>query len=278
MDVFTSNDRTNNYRAALVAKAAYLSNPVADAAARKIFEKEQCIESRILWWSHRNASGVAIVLGSDRIVIGISGTNSAADFGNDISLRPLVMDWEWEDINGIALDRDARGTVTTEGFAGFAACCYHGIVDCLHESGVTHIEAKKIVLCGHSLGGAAVQLIQLSHTFECSTSYTFGGARAFHRSSIIPVRLRNSTVRCTDPVVYQPWTCKPAGARMRYLSRSSIGSRPTISQTWITSAFLAIYWAAGLVGSALAYFGAPIPASLKIDFGHGMSRYVEDCW
>ena len=279
MNFWSDSVRQNNHCAARVAMKSYLVDAVAHAAQRRIFEEEMKDEGfHTYWWSNRSAAGV-VIHGQRGTAIGVAGTNDRDDARADVHLTRTRLDVDWATINSVQLCRDVLQSPvhTTAGFAGYAALASAGIQRCLVDNHI--VLRNNVALCGHSLGGACVQLLQLFEPYCSATSYTFGGARAFRRSSHVPARMRFATMRLSDPVIYQPaFVCKQADAQRLYVCRTGLRSTIPTHVLPLVAAINAASWSVGILNLGLDLLRVPRPAWMRlgIDDGHKMAGYVRD--
>ncbi len=253
----------NAARLAPFALAAYHQKSFDQDCFREYIGTGEC-----RWWLCGNASGLTYQ-DDERIVIAIAGTNDRLDRVNDIDI--LEQDFgDWSQAWSIPIHDDVRNTSSTAGFLAYSGLCYAGIDD-----KITNHDSRTVWIAGHSLGGAAAQVLQCTKRFEGCRVCVYGCPRVFRGNA--PEQIRVSVRRITDPVVYGPsrfahascetfWVRYPGGVR----SKIPVRYKP------LAVAYKTLVWTKGLAQSLLMSLGVPIRSTFYA--GHSMIRYKSDLW
>lgn len=259
----------NAARLSAFAEAAYFSHADKHDAERNLFEEEMRNGS-CTWWNYGNAAGV-VYSDAECIVIGVAGSDDRDDVRNGYDLLNQTLG-DWSDATDIALVKNVANTSSTAGFLAYASLCYGGI-----ESAITDLEEdnRTIWLAGHSLGGAAVQILQCTKRFEGARAYVYGAPRVFRGH--VPEAIRIAVRRVTDPVIYGPVryshaSCDTIWVRYPGSVRTAI---PLKLQPY-AYAYRAYVWTKGIIQVALSSLGVPVRPTLTD--GHSMGRYRADLW
>lgn len=256
------NTAKNAARLTVLAEASYWTGH-EHSCRRDALKKT--IQGRIEWWNHGNASGVILRV-ENKVYLGFAGTNDHSDVVNDLDITPASLT-DLHEIYGIPTIKGLEGCYSTSGFIAHAAMAYLGVVN---RIGVQL--AEEVWLCGHSLGGAVAQIIQLTSEFENSRCVTFGAPKVFRGR--IPEQLRTSIRRITDPVIYAPPMYKHPAADVLYVRYS--GSLRRELPAWavpITYWYTGLSWARRILQYVLSKAGVPIS---PLPSGHSMVRYRTD--
>jgi len=263
-------DARNAARMTVFAEAAYWGD--VERPYRDLFCQEMKY-GKVQWWVCENASGVVYV-DDDNVCIGVAGTNDHGDLRNDVDLFAQGLS-DWGSATGIRVASDSFQCRSTAGFLAYTALVYAGIKFSLTSLDIKMQDSRTVWLAGHSLGGAAVQLLQCTDDFEDSRAFVYGCPRAF--KGHWPTRQRVSVRRLTDPVTYFPRTYQHARAHTLFVNypgsvRNTIPPRFYPAATALTAAA----WAKNLVAPVLRRLGVPLKGSLVS--GHSMSRYKSNLW
>ncbi len=264
-----SNAR-NAARLAAFAEAAYFADPVQFGAERKLFEEEES-NGDCQWWSYGNACGMSYI-DDECIVLGIAGTNDRDDVRNDFDLLDQQLG-DWSDASDFEVLWDVRNTWSTAGFLGYTALCYAGIEMSLPAD--PDSDPRPIWLTGHSLGAAAVYLMQATKRYSGAHAFVYGAPRVFR--GYVHEALRVSVRRITDPVGYGPFRyrhppCDTIWVRYPGSVRTAI---PWKLQP-LAYAYRTAVWTQGLVQQGLISLGVSVRPTLT--HGHSMGRYRYDLW
>jgi len=229
-------------------------------------------------WLNHSASGILMWYPEDgHLIISIAGTDERSDIFHDVNTFPRKMS-EWGEKAGICISEDAVDVVSTEGFLDYAASCYFGVTERLAADGIDLSEVASITIVGHSLGGAAAYLLQLTKLFESSRVYVFGCPRTFKRSKTkVPDRVRFSCWRIVDPVPYLPLSCHHPSAQVIIVpaysgavprTRIAPGSIP------IVVIYVAFMWIYGVYVALCNLCGSS--ANVAAFRAHRMSEYANN--
>lgn len=227
-------------------------------------------------WHYGSARGAVIWEAAEGILIlAIAGTDDADDMILNTAVSPRSLD-DWGFAAGIQIARDSQQVRSTVGFLDYAANCYEGISAKMTELGLSLDKAQRVVLAGHSLGGAACFLLQHTKMFEEAEAIVFGAPRAFKRNQQIPSRIRYSVWDPTDLVPYVPLSCKhPRCVQFIVTGKGRVPQTHYSRQQWVPVALRCVVsWG---VGAAIALGNL---AGRRVDFsslfaGHSMSKYKE---
>lgn len=272
----THGNSRNAARLSEFAAAAYWSDGVRYAAQRKRFEEKFTdAHKHIVWWSLANAGGV-LYFDDDLVCIGVAGTDGGWDFRASADLVDQSLR-DWGQATAIPVSGSAGGAVSSAGFLGYTALCYVAL-----EAALDDLRGTKLVdlhgpvwLAGHSLGGAAVQLLQCTQAFEASHAYLYGSPRVFRPAPHdLPERLRVSIRRVTDPVTYVPRRHVHAPAETLYVRYpGSIRAEIPIALQPIVAVYTGLAWTQSLMNGALRQFGLP---TRQFFSSHSMAKYRND--
>jgi len=266
-NVIHSNAR-NAARLATFAEAAYFGHD-RFAAERTLFEEENP-DGNCTWWSYGNAAGVVYV-DAERICIGLAGTDDKDDARNDYDFFNQTLG-DWSSASDFAVAPGLADTSSTAGFLAYAALCYGGI-----ETTLADLESdnRRVWIAGHSLGGAAAQILQCTLRYSGCRVYTYGSPRVFRGR--VPEEIRVSVRRITDPVVYGPFGYyHPSSDTIWVRYPGSVRTQLPWKYKPIAAAYRAAVWSKGLVQAGLASLGVPVRPTLAD--GHSMTRYRADLW
>jgi len=191
-------------------------------------------------WSLRSARGILIWNPADgHLGIAIAGTDDRSDVLHDVNTLPRVFS-EWGQQSGVCVSDDAVDVVSTEGFMDYTASCSEAILAKVDAIGLKWSSVTSMTIVGHSLGGAAAYLLQLTKPFEASRTYTFGCPKTFKRGCRVPDRIRFACWHLSDPVVYLPLSCCHPKSQSVIVSRSS-GIMPRTSRAFGARVFVIAY-------------------------------------
>lgn len=255
-----SNPR-NAKRCALLALAAYGDRQLLGRMRRGI---EPNSGMMLLEWENLNASGVILVDSeTGTLTVAISGTNEPADFVNDGDvLSQTLMDWSAA--HGIQLAEDARQMEVraTSGFLAYTSLVHAGVMQKLADEGIEIERFPSLFVTGHSLGGAAATLLQLTHPFGTSHAFTFGAPKCFRLLSKRPMRMGQRIVSLFDVWPHLPPQCKhPQFGTLYLLNRSA-------RRTTIPFMYMPIYLCLAVSGMLARLLG------LRRS-GHSMEVYAQ---
>ncbi|WP_461522164.1 lipase family protein [Porticoccus sp.] len=150
--------------------------------------------------------------------------------------------------------------------------CHRGLQAAFADIGE---DSRPIWVAGHSLGGAAAQILQCTQLYAASRVYTYGAPRVFR--GYVPEALRVSVRRITDPVVYGPFGFNhPSSDTIWVRYPGSVRSQIPLRLKPLAAAYRTAVWSRGLIQTALASLGVPVRPTLAD--GHSMHRYRRDLY
>ena len=255
---------------AIWAKAAYPANDELRCELNHFLAEK---EGAVYAWNHANAAGLLAVHDGE-LIIGIAGSDSGEDWRADFDTASQGLA-DWAECNDLPLCKDATLVKSTAGFCGYAALCYRGVAKCLKEHDLNLSDFDRVYFAAHSLGQAAVVLLQYLVPFQDAEAHTYGGARPIKRTSYAPKRDLTRAVKIFDPVQWIPITCKhPRSKQIIVRYRGSIRNRMPLRYKPVVAIVSVAYWVLGTVGFVLSLIG--IKSRLTIVQAHSMESYCHD--
>jgi hypothetical protein len=256
--IFPSKNETNVVNAARLAEFAKAAYYQSGSPELRALESET--DMSLARWSNGNASGIIAFQGKT-LVIAISGTDSADDIKNDADV--LSQDVQgWSNAVGIPVIK-TTGVQSSAGFLAYAALAGAELGSWIPAD----LSEWDVYLTGHSLGGAAALILQLTTKLQSASCFTFGCPKVFRGD--VPERIRVSVRRAADPVVHVPPTYDHPSASVLWVRYA--GSVRSKLPAWLKPvAWVAsLYAVASLAAKAIGLPFRPTKA-------HAIDKYAAD--
>lgn len=196
---------TNAAQCALFAVAAYPSqDKLRDALQRRM--KELGYEFYV--WSNGPVDGIIIHSREHRAaLIAISGTDSLEDARLNLQWTSVRVA-NWGLANGIEVARDAEMCRVPLGFGAVASMAYKAVTRIGEQNNIEWMSLEKLIVTGHSQGGAAASILTMTKQFQDALAYTYNSARPYRYFSQQPRRQHFRVFHWLDIVPALPPQCR----------------------------------------------------------------------